>query len=217
MKPEKIVSRVMDDEGGFVLVAAMIVLLILTLIGISALNTSNTEIQIGGNDRMRKQVFSQADGGTQLAARLVEESIGSRIGFTALTLVGADNVLQDPDLLIKNNTVLISNTTIWKNTGALPPIPTDAARDAAFFPDGYTLATANTPHTNITVSGVTSAAAGSGLQMVAGYEGKGKGTAGGGGQILYTIFSQHIGLLGSESVVQVGWRHIIGLELEGRY
>ncbi len=59
--------------------------------------------------------------------------------------------------------------------------------------------------------------AGAGLQMLAGYEGKGKGIASGGGQIVYTIFSQHMGRSNSESVVAIQWRHFIGLELEGRY
>ena len=195
------------------LVAAMLILLVLTLIGISALNTTNTEIQIGSNDRMRKEVFAQADGGTQLAVRLIEENLGTLGGFTALDVT---NLLQDP--VRPNNTVLIANPTLSKNTIlTLPSEGPPIIRDAAYFPAGYSLALLDSPHTNITVSGVTSAAPGSGLQMVAGYEGKGKGSAGGGGQIFYTIYSQHVGLSASESVVQIGWRHIIGLELTGRY
>lgn len=215
MTPEQNVSMDIKNESGFVLVAAMLLLLLLTLIGISALNTSNIEIQIGGNDRLHKQVFSQADGGTQMAARLVEESVAIPSGFTALD---ANNVLQDP--ATPNNTVLIVDTTMWKNEGAEAPTPTDATRDAAYFPDGYNpaLPLPNAPpHTNITVSGVTTNTAGSGLQMVAGYEGKGKGSAGGGSQILFSIKSQHRGMLESESVVEVEWRHVIGLELEPRY
>ena len=73
------------------------------------------------------------------------------------------------------------------------------------------------PHTNIIADGLTSVVAGSGLQMIAGYEGKGKGTAGGGGRIDYSIYSQHIGRSNSESIVAVVWRHFIGLELEGKY
>jgi Tfp pilus assembly protein PilX len=205
MKSGKIVSRVMDDEGGFVLVAAMIVLLILTLIGISALNTSNTEIQIGGNDRLRKQVFSQADGGTQLAIRLLEENIGALSGFTAITAGVLDN---------SDNKVLIDTPTLSKN----PALP--ATRDAAYYPEGYTIALANTPHTNMTAgrkNAFTEVVEGAGLGFGGGYEPKGLSSASGGGRILFTILSQHRGPRGSESVVEVEWRHIIGLELVSRY
>ena len=195
------------DERGFVLVAAMLMLLILTIIGISALNTSNMEIQIASNDRRRKEVLSQADGGTQLGIRLVEENLGTPNGFTALTAGVLNNT---------NNTVLIANVSLSKNE--VLALPSDATRDAAYYSEGYNPIQPNTQHTNITASGVTQTTPGSGLQMVAGYEGKGKGTAGGGGQIRYTISSQHLDpSFNSESMVQVVWRHVIGLEVIGRY
>lgn len=207
----RILPKGMNDEGGFVLVGAMLILLLLMLIGISASNTTTMEIHIAGSDRARKETFSQADGGVRLGIRLVEESLGSSGGFTA---VDANGVLVDP--LNPNSTVLIVDKTLSEDEG-VPALPSDAARDVAYFPEGYNPALPNAPHTNITAAGVTSVTEGAGLQMVAGYEGKGKGTAGGGGKILYTIYSQHVGKLESESLVQVNWRHVIGLELEGRY
>lgn len=208
----RILPKGMNEEGGFVLVGALLILLLLMLIGISASNTTTMEIHIAASDRMRKEAFAQADGGAQLAIRLVEESLGVPGGFTA---VDANGVLVDP--FDPNNTVLIADTTLSEDEG-VPAMPSDAARDAAYFPEGYDPALPNNaPHTNLTAAGVTEVTEGAGLQMVAGYEGKGKGTAGGGGTILYTIFSQHLGNGGSESVVEAEWRHVIGLELEGRY
>jgi len=208
----RVLPKGMSQEGGFVLVGAMLILLLLMLIGISASNTTTMEIHIAASDRVRKESFSQADGGTQLAVRLVEENLATPGGFTA---VDADGVLTDP-FTPPNNTVLIVDKTLSEDEG-VPALPSDAARDVAYFPEGYNPALPNAPHTNITAGGVTSVTEGAGLQMVAGYEGKGKGTAGGGGQILYTIYSQHLGNAGSESVVQVDWRHVIGLELDSRY
>ncbi len=63
------------------------------IIGISATTNTSLELQIAGNDRTHKETFYQADGGSQLAARLVEESLGTPGGFTALD---GDNVLIDP-------------------------------------------------------------------------------------------------------------------------
>ncbi len=116
--------------------------------------------------------------------------------------------------------ILIVDTTLSENddTTRNENNVSDAARDLAYFPNGYNPVDPKAiPHTNIIADGLTTVVAGSGLQMLAGYEGKGKGTAGGGGQIIYNIYSQHIGRSNSESIVAIGWRHIIGLELEGRY
>ena len=211
MAPQKTVC--MNNEGGYVLVGALLILLLLVVIGIAATISTTLELQIAGSDRISKETFFQADGGTQQAIRLVEESLGTPGGFTK---VNVNNVLVDP--VNPNNTVLIVDTTLSENVG-IAVVPTDAARDVAYFPNGYNPLSPNAiPHTNITVAGTATAAApGSGLQMVAGYEGKGKGTAGGGGQIIYTINSQHVGMAESESMVRVQWRHVIGLELEGRY
>jgi Tfp pilus assembly protein PilX len=208
--------KCITNDDGYVLVGALLILLLLVLIGISATTSTTLELQIAGNDRIRKETFYRADGGTQLAARLVEENLGAPGGFTALD---ANNVLQDP--LTPNNTILISPPfTFSENDDATrnETSVSDGVRDIAYFPDGYNPLLPNAiPHTNIIMDGVTSTTAGSGLQMLSGYEGKGKGTAGGGGQILYTIYSQHMGRSQSESVVAVEWRHVIGLELEGRY
>ncbi len=45
--------------------------------------------------------------------------------------------------------------------------------------------------------------------MIAGYEGKGKGAAGGGAWVLYHIRSRHMGFDGSDSVVEVQWKHVM--------
>ncbi len=53
---------------------------------------------------------------------------------------------------------------------------------------------------------------GSALQMVAGYEGKGKGAAGGGAYIEYRLHSQHVGLRNSETKIAILWNHMVGQE-----
>jgi len=206
------------NEEGFVLIFALLVMVLLTIIGIAATNTTMMELQISGNDRTYKETFYQADGGTRLAIRLIEENLGSPGGFTALDGVGR---LVDPD--DPNNTILIVTTTLSENVKD-PVTPRTAcdvsptSRDVAYFPNGYNPATPTAiPHTNIIADGVTSTTPGSGLQSLAGYEGKGFGAAGGGAQIVYSIFAQHMGRNNSETIVAVDWRHVVGLELEGRY
>lgn len=51
------------NEDGFVLVVALMMLVILSFIGMSALNTTDLELQIAGNDRQEKQVFYGTESG----------------------------------------------------------------------------------------------------------------------------------------------------------
>lgn len=208
-----VAKKCTDNESGYVLLGALLILVLLIVIGLAATTNTSLEIQIAGNDRIHKETFYQADGGIQTAVRLVEESLGAPGGFTSLYV---NDVLKDP--VNPNNTILIVDKTLSENTNVArnQNSVSDAARDVAYFPNGYDPTNA-TPHTNIIADGITSTIEGAGLQMLAGYEGKGKGTAGGGGKILYSIYSQHIGRVQSESVVKVEWRHVIGLEVDGRY
>lgn len=206
-------GKCVDNENGYVLLGALLILVLLIVIGLAATTNTSLEIQIAGNDQIHKETFYQADGGIQVAVRLVEESLGVMGDFTALD---GNNILIDPDN--PNNNILIVDRNVSVNEDLTRDQTTisDAARDMAYFSNGYD-PTNVAPHTNIIADGVTSTVEGAGLQMLAGYEGKGKGTAGGGGKILYSIYSQHVGRVQSESVIKVEWRHVIGLEVDGRY
>lgn len=50
-------TKAIDNEDGFVLVAAMMILMILVVIGIAATNSTNVENQIAVNDRIAKEDF----------------------------------------------------------------------------------------------------------------------------------------------------------------
>jgi hypothetical protein len=63
------------NEGGYVLVGALLILLLLIVIGIAATTSTVMEIQIAGSDRTHKETFYAADGATQVGSELVEQSI----------------------------------------------------------------------------------------------------------------------------------------------
>ena len=65
-------QKCLKNEGGFVMVVALMTLVILTLIGIAGLDTSIFEEQIAGNDWGAKQTFYKSDGGTELGSELLE-------------------------------------------------------------------------------------------------------------------------------------------------
>lgn len=234
-------AKVIANEQGFVLIAALLILLIMILIGIAATSTSVLELQIAGADRTHVQTFYQADAGTQLVAGLIEASIASSTGFQNLSSASdGTRLLTDPDSTKANKTIIIlgdsaatplwnhisDDTTITIPSKDYPSDPSDTQRIAAYYPidqnypNGYdpgATNAANAPHTNFTLLGRILTTEGQGLQMIAGYEGLGKGTAGGGAQIRYGIKSQHIGHTNSASIIWAVWRHVIGMEEESRY
>ncbi len=57
---------VLRGEKGVVLVAAMIMLIVLTLIGIMSVSTSVFEAQISGNERVGSSAFYSATGGVEV-------------------------------------------------------------------------------------------------------------------------------------------------------
>jgi len=61
MKQER--ESILKDERGIALIVAMVMLLLLTMIGIFALNTSSTELHIVGNYRNTEAAFFAADAG----------------------------------------------------------------------------------------------------------------------------------------------------------
>lgn len=200
MAPQNTVCSASQKQDGFVLVTALLFLLLLTMLGIFGLNATNIEMQISGNDLVRKEVFFQADGGAQLAIRLLEENLAWSDAFTSLD----NGVLRG-----SNNTVLIENPSFSKN-GTMR-FPSDTVRDVAYFPEGFDPAEPNVPHTNITVHCQKAELAPGSCPQMVGYQ-----NCPDKAQISCTLFSQHLGRSGSEAVVQVEWLHVAGLELDDR-
>lgn len=190
---------VTQDEGGFVLVLSLMILLILTLLGLAANNTTTTEILISGNESLQKRTFYRADGATEMASSVVEENVACITGFTPNSGV---NTVMDGVIQVNKDSL-----NLWQNV-APTAIPTDAVQDL-FFPVGYA---PGEPHTNVNVGGQTKMTTGSSLQMAAGYEGKGKGIGAGGAHLLYDIFAQQVDVNNASALIHVQWRHTVGQE-----
>ena len=185
----KYIFHIRSNEKGSTLLISVLILLLLTIIGIAATNTSTIEILISGNDKLHKMAFHQADGGAEVGIELVEQNI-NMAGFNAAELAGLGDINATSDKLYLNTT---------------PSMPCDGNRDA-YLPKNYG---GNGPHTNLTVGGNPELSTGSAIQMAAGYEGTGKGAAGGGGEIVYDIWSQHIGVANSKAMIFLQWIHDI--------
>jgi len=171
-----------NNEKGSTLLISVLILLLLTVIGIAATNTSTIEILISGNDKVHKMAFHQADGGTEVGIELVEQNI---------YVAGFDNN--------QVGDVNATNLNLYMNSD--PGTPPFATYDAHYGGNGT--------HTNLKVGGNPELSAGSAIQMAAGYEGIGKGAAGSGGFIVYDIWSQHIGVANSEAMILLQCMHVM--------
>ncbi|WP_310600885.1 PilX N-terminal domain-containing pilus assembly protein [Desulfobulbus sp.] len=208
MQQNTTLSATTNNEKGFVLVGALLILTLLVLIGVSATTSSMLELQVSGAERIHSETFFQADSGIQVAVRLIEENLAVTSGFTSFS---SSDILKDPDA-VANNTIVIATKTLSSNGDDRMPTNTD--RDIGYYPNGFDPVTATTDlRTNITVSGFTDSVEGFSMGMGMGYEGTGRRES---GKIVYTIHSQHIGKSQSETNIEARWRHMIGLELEGR-
>ena len=187
----------MNNPNGGVTIAALLILAVLTIIGISSISTSNIEVQIATNDKVHKMAFYAADGGSELGTELLELNIACASGFAS------------DDLPITTDITAVDRD-FWMQAVA-PAAPGDFPSDDDTVRD-VLINNAGGTHTNLSIFGVTAFGVGGAIEMAAGYEGKGKGAAGGGVSLLYQIFSQHLGLADSESVVAIEWRHNIGSE-----
>ena len=180
----------LSNQTGAAIVLVLLMVAVAIIIGVTAISTSNTELQIATQDVRHKMAFYAADGGTEYGAQILEENIACPGGFSVSTIGNLE----------------VDSPTLWMNASATKP--SDTNRDF-YFPSGYT---AGEPHTNMTVGGVTVLAAGGAIQMAAGYEGKGKGAPSGGAHIVYDINAEHLGRFNSKALVQLQWRHVIGQE-----
>ncbi len=180
---------------------ALMMLVVVSLLGAVALRISSTEIQIAGNDKLQKQTFYEADGGSQVGARLVEENIACPQGFA------------NDDITVGNNNEVHVAGKQFVNEEDFS-LQVDDSNRHAYLPPTYG---AGDPHTNLAFASQVGLTAGSGAQSMAGYEGRGRGAAAGGSHVSTDIWSQRVGLQDSMSQIHSQWLHVIGVEGDCNY
>jgi hypothetical protein len=197
--------RALGNQRGSALMLAMLMILLLSVIGVLSVQTSITETRITGNDRLYRAAFHEAEGGTEVGKELVEQNIEERNwsekstrrnvkivcgGFLTKDPLGPGDYASDPDPATH---------------------PGDNRRDARFPVknlDGAPCSDSQ-PHTNLRIGSSPQPAVGSAMSMAAGYEGTGKGSAGGGAWIVYDIRSQHQNVDNTRARIWARWRHVM--------
>ncbi len=204
--------RAGSGESGFVLVYVILILLLVVILGIMSVNTATTELQIASNHKVRMESFHRADGGVSVASELGEASLSCPGGFsstipgvlTATNIyvvtpdLGMNEILADDDSLLLDPDTAATGPGLGADYDACYPAPCSTSADPG--------------NTYLRMGGEMTQNVGGALQQLAGYEGKGKGMASGGGARNYDMYARHYGRDNSQSVVRVQWRHVIGQE-----
>ncbi len=205
------------EEKGSALIIAILVVGLLAVIAISATQITKTETRISRNDKLYKTTFFQADSGVEMGIILVEANIELR-GFTCTG--PSDCAYQNVGItpasyrFYLNSGLDASTRPCDPDCGSCPTCTAAGSRDAFYsIPAGGQTPCPQTtnclPTTHLKFGGNTSLSTGGAIQMIAGYEGKGKSSAGGGGWITYDIRSRNQGLDSSETTINGRWRHVM--------
>ncbi len=108
-----------NDEKGFALIIVLLILSLMTVIGIASTNTTNTELQIAGNEKLIVQNFYNAEAEAMKSAQYIynidDESIllaqnGNRISTANNNDITDSN--QDLDNLDINNDGIINSDDV---------------------------------------------------------------------------------------------------------
>lgn len=77
----KISQKTGKSQSGIVLIVCMILLLMLSIIGIASLMTSDTEVDISGNSQQSISAFYLADAGVERVLAILQDSVSWRDGI----------------------------------------------------------------------------------------------------------------------------------------
>jgi hypothetical protein len=186
------------NENGSVLILALMLILLLTLTGLWSTQTSTINTRISANENLYNVAFYEADGGSEAAAGLIENTIWERGFCTESETVhdyGNVAIICSADPFFTSNS--LSNRAAYMPRTVPFTIPSNTTSGIPPFTDLY-------------IAGNTELSTGGAIQMLSGYEGKGKGSAGGGAWITYDVRSHHRNLQNkSEAVVGIRWRHVL--------
>ena len=212
-------SSMVCGEEGFVLVAALSCLVVLSFIGIAAMNTANVERQIAHNINLAEKTFYRTDGATEVGIEMLEWNVACPLGFTGR---GIDD--DDPDDFYRIQGVQVMDSSFAHRESfdqipwdpSLPVdmrnVPSDGARSMRLASEFEVPAVDDSvPHSNLAIFGGTGFSNSAGnINMGEAYHGLGKSSATGGTVIDYQIWAQTIGLNNAEAVIRLGYTHLIG-------
>jgi Tfp pilus assembly protein PilX len=111
-----------NEEKGFVLLTALLIMVILTLVGIGAILNSSVEINISRNERLKKEAFYAADAGGAVVPRIIKYYMSEQPSSIADLPDDLHDIAQDENFLNE-----INGTNADDNVCSSPDFQTTSA------------------------------------------------------------------------------------------
>lgn len=128
----KFVSQLTRNDRGVALIFALVLMLALTIIGSSATLTSQVDLKLSGNTKVIRTSFYVADGGIQMAPKVISRIITDRAipapSATPLLTYDTANLLEKIMGYIENDDPNTDTTDIAMSHGTLGDIAVDVSR-----------------------------------------------------------------------------------------
>lgn len=185
-------NQMQKCEEGFVLVTALIIMLVLTIIGIAATTNTSLELQIAGNNKVHNESFYGAEATANLGAELLEQNLNCAAGFSSENIGSQGNIVVDS-----------SHSKFYTNPYPAEADILDTSLADIKFPLDFD--NNNTANSYLKIGGESNPLPGSNQGMGIGYENNpSQGTV-----RSYNIFARHQGKNNSQSIIVLGWQHIV--------
>ncbi|MFC1844335.1 hypothetical protein ACFLZ5_06040 [Thermodesulfobacteriota bacterium] len=214
---KKSLLHVFSNQHGSVINVALLILILIFLIGIGLSKMSTTDIKIANNIKQDVTTFYEADTGLEETGEMIEQNLACPIGFKDFGGNGYE-IIGGKFFFFKDNFTFARNE---RKKGAIPGVDPTDLEVSFFYPPEIVKPTYppeladpsidlnKEPHTTVSVGGASRFTAGSAIQMAAGYEGLGKGSAAGGSSIIYDVYAQTVGKNNTASTHFMQWVHLI--------
>ena len=188
----------LQNEEGLVIVVVLFVLVILTLIGISATSNTMVELQIASNDQLQKIAFYNADSGIYGTPKLISNAINTML--EPPVAADADSIAPGIEYL-PNDGLYVANTFYRQIAGY--DAYDGGTNDITFAPGGITVEVDVERRRQQNLVG-------SGTEFASGSEGIGSGSAGG-VAIFYGMNANGTGPRNSASNLMAEYRKVVGV------
>lgn len=188
---------VISNQNGLALIFALMVLVALTSVAMVAIRIGTSNLDQAAYDKFHKMNFFKTDADTELVSEMIEQNIEQRGFGDASPPIGYGN----------DGSISVYKSDFYLNTEdptCAVNIPTETNRDIQ-----VTNSSDETNESFIRVYGDRQFNPGSGIEIAAGYHGRGKGAASGGVQIIYTIRAYGKGMGSSQTRLSLRWRHVM--------
>lgn len=143
------------EENGYILITSLLLLLVLTIVGMSAIGTSTIENILSGNIRLKERNLSKAEAGADISTAVIEHVLREEDN------VGFANIVKDANLASELSVVEFDSDDADTNPDVSFPIDNDPGD-----PDNV-----NVDVDKMMVSWMF----GTSIEFAAGYDGIGKG------------------------------------------